>query len=36
MPNEHVALYLHDAHDMRERLDFVQLAENGGCHEDER
>jgi hypothetical protein len=35
MSTEHVSLCLHNAHDMRERLDFIPLAENGGCHDDE-
>jgi hypothetical protein len=36
MPNEHISLYFHGAHDMREPLDFIPLVENGGCHDDER
>jgi hypothetical protein len=28
MPDEHVAFYLHVAHDLKDGLDFAQLAEN--------
>ncbi len=35
MTSERVALYLQDAHDLRDGLDYVQLTNKNGGHPDD-